>query len=114
MAKTAASVRAALAKAGGEGKGRGSGYGASARAKAVAFARARLGEGISLVAAAHERVIGAPTLQRWLDAHEQLPAFAQIKVEQVGAMGFTLVSPTGWRVEGLDLETLRALVGERS
>lgn len=114
MAKTAASVRAALAKAGGEGKGRGSGYGAAARAKAVAFARSRLGEGINVSAAALELGICAPTLQRWLDADAQMPAFAEITVEQAGATGFTLVSPTGWRVEGLDFEMLRDLVGARS
>jgi hypothetical protein len=117
MARTtsAARVRELLAEAGGATKGRGRGYGAAARGEAVAYARSRMASGASLHAAAAEIGLRAQTLGRWLDV-EHPAGFAEITIAREAPAvpaTFTLVSPAGWRVEGLDIEALRAIVGAR-
>jgi hypothetical protein len=112
-AASAAQVRAILTKAGGATKGRGQGYGAAARAEAVAHASKRISAGESRYVVARELGISADTLGGWLKGRGGV-GFARVTVtaETTPGATFALISPTGWRIEGLDLHALRALVGE--
>lgn len=98
-------------------RGRGVRYPQAVRQEAVAFAQEALASGASLPGIAATLGIGEMTLSRWLE-----PARVGLReVEILGAESsarpsagsVVLVSPSGFRVEGLELpqvaELLRAL-----
>lgn len=86
------------------------------RAAVVAYTRQCLGDGVSVERVAVELGVGASALRRWLEA--ELPSLRRVVVEAGdgdgaeggGQPGPTLVSPRGYRVEGLSLEAVRALL----
>jgi len=80
------------------------------RQEAVAYARSQMTRGVSGCAVAEALGMCTTTLRRWLlagegaelsDGHE--PYFVQVEVaeSEPPASGLRLVSPSGWRVEGL-------------
>jgi hypothetical protein len=100
--------------------GRGTRYREDLRQEAIALARTGMSEGKSLGRLAAELGIGSVTLTRWLEkggAGEPLrPVEVQREEEKPGhgqASSLVVVTPSGWRIEGLRLadipELLRAL-----
>lgn len=109
-------VRALLAESGGSAKGRGAGYGERARREAIRYARARLSEGVTRTAVAREIGVRTVTLDRWLgdrsSSSRRRGGFARVAIAPaVETMTLSLVHASGWRIEGLDLDAVRALIG---
>jgi len=109
--------RSAVARSLGGRPGRGARYREDLRQEAIALARTGLLEGKSLGRVAEELGIGPATLTRWLErggAGEPLrPVEVQREAEPGQAFPLVVVTPSGWRIEGLRLadipELLRAL-----
>jgi len=110
--------RSAVARSLGGRPGRGARYREDLRQEAIALARTGLLEGKSLGRVAEELGIGPATLTRWLErggAGEPLrPVEVQREEAEPGqAFSLVVVTPSGWRIEGLRLadipELLRAL-----
>jgi len=80
------------------------------RAEIIAVARAGRTAGRSLYRLAREIGVSAPTLMEWLrrPAHGQLRqvAVAPVPVTPTGPTSPVLVTPYGFRIEGLDLAGL--------
>jgi len=129
-------LRELLTAAGGANKGRGRGYGTEARAEAVAYARRRLSKGASLHTIAGDIGLSSTTLSYWLKRRGR-GGFARVTIAPDAIAPdsmapdspapddqpsrpipstwprtppILLISPTGWRVEGLDLASLAALL----
>jgi transposase-like protein len=93
-------------------------YSSEQRAFAVAYAREGLSCGRSINASAGELGISDPTLRAWLaratDGASTTGAMLRavvVKPAPVAASaGLTLVSPSGWRVSGLDVHSAAALL----
>ncbi|MCK9459451.1 MAG: hypothetical protein M0R80_07425 [Proteobacteria bacterium] len=89
-------------------------YPAALREFAVAFVRKAVDGGGSKAAAARALDVSEVTLAKWLgDGEVELePAFREIVVEPETATprSLVLVTPTGMRVEGLDVEAAAALL----
>ena len=86
-------------------------YPAPLRALAVALAQERGEEPLARVAA--DLGVGAVSLQRWLDEGEP-GGFRPVEIEPVPvaapARGLALITPRGYRVEGLEAEILVSLL----
>jgi hypothetical protein len=93
---------------------------ASLRSLAVRYGRWSLAEGSSVVSVSARLGVSRLTLSRWLDESgpESLESFREVVVPSwpppLGASpGLTLVTPEGFRIEGLDgtsaLSLLRSL-----
>jgi transposase-like protein len=99
------------------------GYPLEVRAPVVALARRQLSAGLSMAAVARELGIHSNTLLRWLEAGpEDVPSFVPVVLESAAApaappaancseasrpmplCALTLVSPAGYRLEGLSLD----------
>jgi hypothetical protein len=110
--------RSAVVRSLGGRPGRGTRYREDLQQEAIALARMGMLEGKSLGRVAEELGLGPATLTRWLgkvDAGEPLrPVEVQRDEEEPGpAFSLVVVTPSGWRIEGLRLadltELLRAL-----
>jgi len=91
-------------------------YPASVRAAIVALARTRLGQGQSLARVAQGVGVSFPTLASWLAGPAQ-PALRPVTIGPAApppparpASSIVLVTPHGIRVEGLDGDTLVAVL----
>lgn len=85
------------------------------RRVAVRFGRWALDEGESLGEAAAQLGVSRATLERWLDEEpagdSSLVREVVVREEEAGAgAGLTLVTPEGFRIEGLAVADLTALV----
>jgi len=103
------SFRNAVARSGAGGVGRR--YPAELRALAVAVAQERREEPLARVAA--DLGVSAVSLQRWLEQGE--PAgFRPVEIEPspaaAPAVGLALITPRGYRVEGLEAGVLVSLL----
>jgi len=90
------------------------------RARVAALARARQAAGGSLPALGRQLGIPVVTLKRWLQASAPSPAFRRIDLAarkpgevENGEAPLVLVTPAGYRVEGLTLAGVRELLGLR-
>jgi hypothetical protein len=110
--------RSAVERSLGGRPGRGVRYPEDLRREAIGLARTGLQEGKSLGRVAEELGLGPATLTRWLGrgwTGEPLrPVEVQRDEEEPGqAYSLVVVTPSGWRIEGLRLadlaELLRAL-----
>lgn len=95
--------------------GRGTRYPEDLRQEAIALARMGMLAGKSLGSVAEELGLGPATLTRWLGrggAGEPLrPVEVQREEEEPGqAPSLVVVTPSGWRIEGLRLVDLAELV----
>jgi hypothetical protein len=90
-------------------------YPASVRGAIVALARTRLGQGQSLARVARGVGVSFPTLASWLGGPAQ-PALRPVTIVPAApppakpASSLVLVTPHGVRVEGLDGDTLVAVL----
>jgi len=89
-------------------RGRGGGYDTAARERAVEILRAGRSEGASLATIARALGVHAISLSNWASKVRD-ETFAAVVVAKPAAK-LTLVSPTGWRLEGLDVASVRALL----
>lgn len=99
------------------------GYPSDVRACVVVLVRARLANGLSLNAVARELGVSRTTLRQWLDRSPQVPpAFVPVLVQQppesagppapasrptpraASSSPLALVSPSGFRLDGLTLD----------
>lgn len=87
-------------------------YGPERRRRAVAYIRARQAEGGSIVAASRDLGLRSKIAYQWLRA-EPVAAFRAVEVAEDPDSTFggpILITPSGLRVEGLDLAGLAALL----
>ena len=95
--------------------GRGARYPEDLRREAIGLARTGMSAGKSLGSVAQELGLGSATLTRWLGrggAGEPLrPVEVQREEEEPGqTSSLVVVTPSGWRIEGLRLADLAELV----
>lgn len=96
--------------------GRGMRYPKELHQEAVSYANARQRQGDSLRAISRDLGVKPVTLYRWLQ-RSQTPALHRVEIlpmdlspPVVPSAGVTVTTPTGIRIEGLDLEALIALL----
>jgi transposase-like protein len=84
-------------------------YSQEMRSFAVEFTKERLGRGMSLAAAAKELGVSDMTLKKWL---QRSGAFKEVRIrpEKGNSSNVTLVTPSGYRIEGLDIESLTCIL----
>jgi hypothetical protein len=93
-----------------------SGYPAELRRFAVAFATEAFAGGGTVGTAARELGVSEVTLSKWMDGGEvpddREGSFREVIVEEVIAprAALSLLTPAGYRVEGLDLPSAAALL----
>jgi len=95
--------------------GRGARYGEDLRQEAVFLAREGMQRGQSLGSIAHALGVGAMTLSGWLEkvgVYEPLRPVEILREDHEERSGKTvaLVTPSGWRIEGLCLEDVPELL----
>ena len=113
LSKKVTAAREQLVRAAGTTKGRGRGYGAAAQQLAVGVAREMAAAGLSSRRAAKVLGLHEATLSSWT-RRSAAPVFARVEVatptpRSAGAE-LRSVLPNGAHVEGLDVQTLAALV----
>lgn len=90
--------------------GRGVRYPEELHREAVSYAKARRQRGDSILAICRDLGVNPVTLTRWLRrAHD--PEFRRVEIlpsgdPAMGPAGVTVTTPSGIRIEGLDLESL--------
>ena len=97
--------------------GRGIRYPEELHQEAVSYTKARQQRGDSLLAISRDLGVKPVTLSRWLQQTRD-PAFRRVEIVTSGrptpgsgaATGVTVTTPSGIRIEGLDLESLIALL----
>ena len=95
--------------------GRGARYGEDLRQEAVLLARAGMLAGKSLRSVAGELGVGCATLGRWLEGERSVLRPVEIqgaeREEEPGqSSSLVLVTPSGWRLEGLRREDIPELL----
>jgi len=97
--------------------GRGARYREDLRQEAVALARTGISEGKSLGRVSEELGIGPATLGRWLNRGDVSSPLRPVEVEREEvkeesgqASSLVVVTPSGWRIEGLHLEGIAKLL----
>jgi hypothetical protein len=95
--------------------GRGVRYPEELHQEAVSYAKARRQRGDSILAICRDLGVNPVTLTRWLRRADD-PEFRRVEIVTSGqpvmgsAVGVTVTTPSGIRIEGLDLESLIALL----
>ena len=99
-------------QAGEENRGRrglGRRYSGQLRLAAVAYLRRKKGEGESLERVASE-LVSHWSLSRWVRESVAAGVLRPVEVEEVSSNEFSLLTPRGYRVEGLSEESVVRLV----
>jgi hypothetical protein len=91
-------------------RGRGQRYPVEFRRRVVAVAVALRGRGLSWARIASEVGVRTETLRRWCEVGAASSGRALVPVQVLGSAGLAVVSPAGWRVEGLSLSDASALL----
>jgi transposase-like protein len=94
-------------------RGQGKRYSAALRARISGWARRELERGGSLRAIAEALGLHRETLRSWLadvPASEAALVPVEVTAEKASARSFVVVSPSGFRVEGLALDEVAALL----
>ena len=80
--------------------------------KAALFAqiRAMKASGMTLKAIAHELGLSLATMNSWRGEFMAIPGFRPVAIQAASGSAPVLVTPSGHRVEGLDLATLVQLL----
>ena len=91
------------------------GYPSRVRAQVTALAASELASGHSVSSTARRLGLAASTLARWLDAEpDATPGFVPVVLPEVQAPShsspISVVTPAGFRVEGLDLDGVVAML----
>lgn len=117
MEMTADRFRAEAVRRRGERRRGAAPYTAEQRAFAVAYARSGASQGRSVTASAAALGISDPSLREWMAQAGSAPgtALRSVVVKTAAASpspsaGLTLISPSGYRVRGLDVMSAAALL----
>jgi len=116
MEMTVESFRAEVVRRRGQRRRGAPRYTEELRAFAVAFGRAGLSQGRSVTASAAALGISDPTLREWMGRAAAAPSTALrsvvVKSKSTTPMSaaLTLVSPSGYRLRGLDVASAAALL----
>lgn len=91
------------------------GYPPEVRRRVIDAAATAVGGGHTVASVASALGVAASTLNRWLGEQAAAPTlFRPVRVQGSSAASppqpLTLTSPGGWRVEGLDLDSLATLL----
>lgn len=118
MADKFSRVRLQIARSLRGGRSRATRYSGSVRRRAVALVREELARGVALAATARALGLRPRTLGLWLRSHPRM-RLRRVEVAESSQgvpaereVGATLVTPQGYRVEGLDIASLVRLLGE--
>ena len=104
-----AELKAELAKL--DRRYRGQRYPKALRARAVHWAQARREEGVSWRRVAESLGLRTETIRRWcVTRAAQRSPTGLVPVEVIASDRVAVVSPSGWRVEGLSVEAAARLV----
>ena len=104
-----AELRAEFARLG--NRGRGKRYPKELRALAIAWARVRREEGVTWRRVAERIGLRTETVRRWCASEAEPRATpGLVPVEVVATDRVAVVSPTGWRLEGLSVADAARLV----
>ena len=92
--------------------GRSMRYSESLRKEATSFVKEGLGQGLSVVSCSKLLGVSDKTLYEWLRKDDIVHGLRRVEVSDVSEAdnAGVLVSPSGWRVEGLNLEALTTLL----
>jgi hypothetical protein len=115
MELTAEEFRAEASRRRGERRRGAAPYSAEERAFAVAYARTGLSQGRSVTASAKALGVSDPSLREWMaqSAATAGTALRSVVVKPppgTPPAGLTLISPSGYRVRGLDVMSAAALL----
>lgn len=87
-------------------RGRGKRYPAGVKAEVVRYARGRRGDGASWASVGDELGLSCETLRRWCVAdegdREGTLARVEVVADRIAGGAVAIVSPSGYRLEGLD------------
>ena len=88
-------------------------YSAEEREFATTFATEQQAAGVGMSRICDQLGVSFGTLKKWLGPSECANGFRRVKLKaERRAGGIALVTPRGFRVEGLDLETAVTLLGK--
>ena len=92
--------------------GKGSGYSPEARSAAIEYTRRARAAGATVTEVAKEIGVHPITLATWMKPSAPRDStFVAVAMDaRTPTRGLVLVSPTGWRLEGLDVAALRGLI----
>lgn len=86
-------------------------YSPEEREAIIQQARRMRAEGMKMAAVVRELGVTAMTLAKWLKESRPAPAFLPVQVvASAASTGLVLVTPSGYRIEGLTMEGLAALL----
>lgn len=85
-------------------------YSAEEREAMVQKARAMRASGMSLAAVASELGVSVMSLTKWLRDARPAPSFLPVRIAEAPSPSLSLVTPSGYRVEGLTPEGIVALL----
>lgn len=85
-------------------------YSAEERGTMVQKARAMRASGMSLAAVASELGVSVISLTKWLRDDRPVPSFLPVRLAETAPPVLSLVTPSGYRVEGLTPEGIVALL----
>ena len=91
-------------------RGRGQRYPLEFRRRVVVAAGGLRSRGMSWRSVASEVGVRAETLRRWCEGREARAPRSLVPVQVVGSAALAVVSPAGWRVEGLSLSDVSTLL----
>lgn len=93
-------------------RGRGRHYSAALRARVTAWARHRLEVGATIQGVAAELAMHRETLRRWLRVKHTTEALVPVEVVEdiASTSGLRVVSPSGFRIDGLTLDEAIAVL----
>lgn len=90
-------------------RGRGKRYPAELRAGVLSFSLTERSRGRSWSEIADDLGLGVPTLMRWCSGQRALP----VVVKHAETSTLSVVTPSGWRIEGVTLSQVAELLGGR-
>lgn len=82
------------------------------RERLTGYARHGRGQGASWLRLGEELGVPYGTLQRWVGSTERPAGFVTVRSTVAKGEGLALVSPAGWRIEGLSVSDVAALLRE--
>ena len=82
-------------------------YSQEMRSFAIGFAKERIGRGGTISSSAKELQVAEATLNRWL---KNSGSFKEVHIQPPMGNAVTIVTPSGYRLEGLDIESAASIL----
>ena len=110
MEKEAKAVRELIRRKRAEYGGRRPRFGTEIRSRAAAYAESARGKGLGVRAIAEQLGVGVSTLESWCRAQDRTPRAGLFRAVAIApledGLALSLVTPDGFRIEGLSVESL--------